>query len=138
MRCRWILTWKPLDNVGDDVTTRTHKAKARLVVLGYLDPKLEEIPRDSPTLGRTSKMIALQVISSCGWKLTSFDIKAAFLQGQPQSDRIMGIEPVKELKAALNMTDQEVGKLNKGAYGLIDAPFLWYCALVTELKATEV
>jgi len=142
LKCRWILTWKPLDNVGESPQTssttkgtpRTHKAKARLVVLGYMDPKIEEIPRDSPTLGRTSKMIALQVISSCGWKLTSFDIKAAFLQGQPQSNRIMGIEPVKELKAAMNMTDHEVGKLNKGAYGLIDAPFLWYCALVTELK----
>lgn len=37
-----------------------------------------------------------------GWGLESFDIKAAFLQGQP-------------------------------LYGLIDAPYLWYCALVTEL-----
>ena len=48
---------EPLDNVGGEnesnqsqKTQRTHKAKARLVVLGYLDPLIEDIPRDSPTL----------------------------------------------------------------------------------------
>ena len=32
------------------------------------------------------------------------------------------------------MSPWEVGKLNKSAYGLIDAPYLWYCALVAELN----
>ena len=91
------LTWEPLDQVGDEPQShsskRSHKAKARLVVLGYLDPKIEEIPRDSPTLNKTSRMIALQVISSHSWKLRSFDIKAAFLQGQPQADRVIAKDP---------------------------------------------
>ena len=148
LRCRWILTWKPLDPVGESQdpnnpkkpqkmstqNQRTHKAKARLVVLGYLDPKIEEIPRDSPTLHRTSRMMLLQAIASNGWSLESFDIRAAFLQGTPQSDRVIGIEPVSEIRKAMNMSPWEVGKLNKGAYGLIDAPYLWYCALVTELN----
>ena len=146
LRCRWILTWKPLDPVGETQdnpnvsqkspcqSQRTHKAKARLVVLGYLDPKIEEIPRDSPTLHRTSRMLLLQTIASNGWSLESFDIRAAFLQGTPQSDRVIGIEPVSEIRKAMNMSPWEVGKLNKGAYGLIDAPYLWYCALVTELQ----
>ena len=137
LRCRWILTWKPVDTVGENgdptQSTKSHKAKARLVVLGYLDPKIEEIPRDSPTLNKTSRMIALQVISSHAWKLRSFDIKAAFLQGQPQSDRVIALDPVPELRKALDLKPQEICKLNKGAYGLIDAPYLWYCALVTEL-----
>ena len=64
LRCRWILTWRPLDNAAQDThlsgSSRTHKPKARLVVLGYLDPKLEEVPRDSPTLNKTSRMIVLQ------------------------------------------------------------------------------
>jgi hypothetical protein len=145
LRCRWILTWKPLDNVnhgeenksqnGDKVSgcPKTHKAKARLVVLGYLDPKLEEVPRDSPTLNKTSRMIILQTIASHTWKMRSFDIKAAFLQGQPQSDRVIAIDPVPELRRAMNLKPQEICRLNKGAYGLIDAPYLWYCALVNEL-----
>ena len=79
--------WKPLDNAGQEPQkeTKTHKAKARLVVLGYLDPKIEEIPRDSPTLGKTSRMLLLilQTISTHGWLLRSFDIKAAFLREEP-------------------------------------------------------
>ena len=137
LKCRWILTWKALDQVGlepQKVKSRTHKAKARLVVLGYLDPKIEEIPRDSPTLGRTARMMILQILASHRFPMRSFDIKAAFLQGRPQSSRVMAIDPVPELRQAMKMSPNEVGKLNKGAYGLIDAPYLWYCALVTELE----
>ena len=54
LRCRWILTWKPIDAVGENgdnpSSQKSHKGEARLVVLGYLDPHIEEIPRDSPTL----------------------------------------------------------------------------------------
>ena len=136
LRCRWILTWKPIDNAGSNNGNQqgnNYKAKARLVVLGYLDPKIEEIPRDSPTLNRTSRMLILQTIASHNWTLKSFDIKAAFLQGQPQADRIMAVEPVPEIRKAMQMAPDEVGQLNKGAYGLIDAPYLWYKALVGEL-----
>ena len=139
LKRRWILTWKPLD--PSDVTTlsngqkKTHKAKARLVILGYLDPQIENIPRDSPTLNKTSRMLILQMLASMSWKVCSFDIKAAFLQGQPQSTRVMGLDPVPELRQAMSMGPNEVGKLNKGAYGLIDAPYLWYCALVQELTS---
>ena len=66
-------------------------------------------------------MMIFQTVSSFGWTLQSFDIKAAFLQGQPQSDRITAIDPVPEMRRALNMLPSEVGKLNKSAYGLIDA-----------------
>ena len=136
LRCRWILTWKPLDVADggvDSQSTKQYKAKARIVVLGYLDPHLEEIPRDSPTLGRSSRMVILQTIASHGWQLQSFDIKAAFLQGQPQKDRLILIDPVNELRTAMNMKPSEIARLHKGAYGLIDAPYLWYCALVQEL-----
>ena len=139
LRCRWIPTWKPIDSTGQSPETNTEsridKPKARLVVLGYLDPKIEEIPRDSPTLNKTSRMLALQLIASHSWQLRSFDIKAAFLQGQPQSDRKIAVDPVPELRKALNLSPQQVCKLNKGAYGLMDAPYLWYCALVIELHA---
>ena len=137
LRCRWILTWKPIDTVGETAEINkfpnqlnpkkssekaaTHKPKARLVVLGYLDPQIENIPRDSPTPSKTARM-TLQTIASHGWDARSFDIKAAFLQGQPQSSRVMAIEPVPEMRKALQMKPDEVAKLNKGACELIDAP----------------
>lgn len=75
----------------------------------------------------------LQLIASEGWDLMSFDIKAAFLQGQPQSSRVLGLEPVPELRKALDLKDSEVCQLVKGAYGLVDAPYLWYKTLQAEL-----
>ena len=133
LRCRWILTWKAIDPSEVTSPTKTHKPKARLVVLGYLDPDLENIPRDSPTLGRNSRMLILQLIASQAWKLQSFDIKAAFLQGQPQDSRVMGLEPTEEFRKQFNMKPDQILRLVKGAYGLVDAPFLWYQALRGEL-----
>ena len=139
LRCRWILVWKPLEG-GEHQDSKaskllTHKPKARLVVLGYMDPKLTEVPRDSPTLGRQSKMLILQLIASMGWSLGSFDIKAAFLQGRPQRDRIIGLEPVVELAKAMNLSSNEICRLDKSAYGLIDAPYLWFKTLHDELTS---
>ena len=137
LRCRWILVWKPLEGKDHHDANApklvTHKPKARLVVLGYMDPKLTEVPRDSPTLGRQSKMIILQLIASMGWSLGSFDIKAAFLQGRPQRDRVIGLEPVAELARAMNLSPKEICRLDKSAYGLIDAPYLWFKTLHDEL-----
>ena len=138
LRCRWILTWKPRDEPSSDHATKSsklqsHKPKARLVVLGYMDPQLTEVPRDSPTLGKQSKMILLQLIASMGWSLGSFDIKAAFLQGKPQKDRIIGLDPVVELAKAMSLKTGEICKLDKSAYGLIDAPYLWFQTLQEEL-----
>ncbi len=135
MRCRWLLSWKPIDPCEQQPGQGAHKAKARLVVLGYLDPQLEEIPRDSPTMSKTSRMMVLQLIASEGWELMSFDIKAAFLQGQPQSSRVLGLEPVPELSKSMNLKEGEICQLVKGAYGLIDAPYLWYKTLQAELIA---
>lgn len=107
LKCRWILTWKALDPSDQEAsqTKKTHKAKARIVVLGYMDPQLTEIPRDSPTLSRHAKMLILQLISSMSWDLRSFDIKAAFLQGKTQEDRVIGLEPLPEFGPGIS-TDQ--------------------------------
>ena len=105
LKCRWILTWKPLDQTGIDASNksqRTHKAKARIVVLGYMDPNIENIPRDSPTMSKTSRMMLLQILATHRWAMESFDIKAAFLQGQPQTGRLIAVDPVPELRRALD------------------------------------
>ena len=135
LRCRWIHVWKPIeDKAEQEKQNKTRKAKSRLVVLGYMDPELETIPRDSPTLGRQSRMLILQLISSMKWILTSFDIKAAFLQGKTQEGRKIGLEPVPELARAMKLKENEICRLEKSAYGLIDAPFLWFQELDRTLR----
>ena len=48
LKSRWVLTWKAVSDSDDKSNSR--KAKARLVVLGYQDPRLTEVNRDAPTL----------------------------------------------------------------------------------------
>ena len=135
LKCRWIHVWKPIeDKAEQERQNKTRKAKSRLVVLGYMDPELETIPRDSPTLGRQSRMLLLQLIASMRWSLTSFDIKAAFLQGKTQEGRKIGLEPVPELARAMRLKENEICRLEKSAYGLIDAPFLWFKELDRVLR----
>eukprot|EP00435_Cladocopium_sp_Y103_P006894 s1307_g2.t1 len=136
LRCRWLYVWKPVEDPQEqkEIGGRSRKAKARLVVLGYMDPQLDTIPRDSPTLGKTSKMFIAQIIASMRWTLMSFDIKAAFLQGKTQEGRVIAVEPVPEMIKAMNLRENEVCRLVKSAYGLIDAPFLWFTELDKTLK----
>ena len=68
MRTRWVLTWKS-----------TNKAKARLCVLGFQDPDLTEVPRDSTALSAQAEALTSQCVASNQRKLVSRDIKTAFL-----------------------------------------------------------
>ena len=130
LRTRWVLTWKQIDSIEQKELGMDKKAKARLVILCFEDPFIDSLERDSPTLGRDSRMIALQAIASHQWPLRSFDIKTAFLRGSRQDGRILGIKPPSEMRELMHLKDHEACELLKGAYGLINAPLLWY----TELK----
>ena len=79
-------------------------------------------------------MLILQTIASLQWRLMSFDIKAAFLQGKTQENRVIGIEPVLELANAMGLQKNQVCKLEKFAYGLIDSPYLWHKELDKTLR----
>jgi hypothetical protein len=61
LRCRWVLTWKDLDPLDAAREGKSRKAKARLVILGYEDPDITDIPRDSPTLQKESRSLLLQM-----------------------------------------------------------------------------
>ena len=45
----------------------------------------------------------------------------------------MGLEPVPELVEAMGLQPNEICRLHKSAYGLIDAPYLWFKTLCDEL-----
>ena len=71
-------------------------------------------------------------MSSHNWPLISFDISTAFLHGKGDG-RNLGIHPPPEIKEALSMDDSDQCALNGGAYGRVDAPYLWFCELRDEL-----
>ena len=56
-------------------------ARARLCVLGFQDPDLTEVRRDSRTLSTASEALIMQWVASHKYRLISGDIKTAFLSG---------------------------------------------------------
>ncbi|OLQ00917.1 Copia protein [Symbiodinium microadriaticum] len=130
LRSRWILTWK-----APEVGESQPRAKARLVVLGFQDPKLVDVLRDAPTLSKEGRALVLQTIASCKFQLGSFDIKTAFLRGKADESNPLAMEPPKELRRLLNMRDDEVCQLLGNAYGRVDAPLLFYKELSKQLEA---
>jgi hypothetical protein len=135
LKCRWLLTWK--ENV-DDPHKPARAPKARLIVLGYQDPLLCELERDSPTLSKLARMFIFQYAASSGWEIGSFDIRTAFLRGS-DDQRLLGLEPPIEMRQRMGLADHEIVRLLKGAYGRVDAPLLWFRELqkgLTDLQFT--
>lgn len=130
LKSRWILTWKAPE---EGETQR--RAKARLVVLGFQDPKLTEVSRDAPTLSKEGRAVVLQTIASKRFQLSSFDIKTAFLRGKADASNPLAMEPPKELRKILGLKDDEVCELLGNAYGRVDAPLLFYKELCKQLLA---
>ena len=95
------------------------------MVVGFEDPDIGEISSDAPTLTKDGRQMVLQLVSSNRWELISFDVSTAFLRGDGDG-RLLGIHPPPELAEALEMSDSDRCELLKGAYGRVDAPFLWY------------
>ena len=126
MRCRWILSWKTANGTEKPCDVKNgQKAKARLVVVGFEDPDIGELSSDAPTLTKDGRQMVLQLVSSNKWELLSFDVSTAFLRGDGDG-RLLGLHPPPELFEALEMSEHDDCELLKGAYGRVDAPFLWY------------
>ena len=110
------------------------KAKARCVILGYQDPQYELRAATSPTMSRTRRQIFLQRCTNQGFKVYKGDVSGAFLQGEPM-ERNAFCMPVKELCEALGAPEGAIFKLNKAAYGLVDAPLRWFLTIIDFLES---
>ena len=64
----------------------------------------------------------------------SFGISTAFLQGRGDG-RTLGIHPPEEIRQTLDMKPGDQYHLMGGAYGRIDAPFLWFKTLKGTLES---
>ena len=101
MRARWVLTRKS-----------TGKAKARLCVLGFQDPDLTEVPRDSRTLSAASEALIMQWVASKKYRLISGDTKTAFLSGDGDIRNIF-TSPPDDVRQMLNLDHETVLRLRK-------------------------
>ena len=72
---RWVMTEKTSD--GKQI------AKARLVARGYEEENKDSLRTDSPTISKDNLLLLFAIIAPHHWKICDFDIKAAFLLGNP-------------------------------------------------------
>ena len=68
----------------------TPRAKARLIVRGFMDPDAWDgtVPTSSPTTTRLSRSCLLSLAATMRWPVWTSDIATAFLQGKPQSRKL--------------------------------------------------
>ena len=120
MTMRWVHTLKVAEDTGET------KAKARLVVKDFTDPDLTEIRSESPTHSRLSRQLILQLSASRGFRLRKGDVKTAFLSGdREEGRRDVYAEPPQETRDKLQITREQVLKLETAVYGLRNVPRAW-------------
>ena len=118
---RWVLTWKEGEKPED-----APKAKARLVLRGFQDPDLLTIEKAAPTATKQAKLIVLTLAGNFGWTVYCGDVKTAFLSGSTFNRKVI----VKLPNDCGPLLGYNRGPLTmrmlKSAYGLADAPLLWW------------
>ena len=113
MEMRWILRFK-----------ESGAAKARLVIIGYQDPRIgSEVRTEAPAISRRGRALSFTKVSQRGVRLRKGDVKNAFLQCHVVNEaQELIADPVPELVEHLGLSPDEVVVLTKFCYGPIDAP----------------
>ena len=120
---RWVVTEK--------VKNGNFVVKARLAARGF-EEDTSGIRKDSPTCSKESVRIAVTLASARDWKISSLDVKSAYLQGN-EIDREIFLKPPPEFE-----NYQKVWKLKKTVYGLNDAARAWFLRVKSELDLMGV
>ena len=133
--CKMIHQQLMMDGESDLVLWKQVRKIWRLIkwcVLGFQDPDLTEVPRDSPTLSAASEALIMQWVASHKYRLISGDIKTAFLSGDEDIRNIV-ISPPHDVRQMLNLDHETVLRLRKAVYGLVNAPKKWWDRLKKSL-----
>ena len=107
------------------------KAKSRMVLPGHTDPGLGSFRSDAPTTLWSAVQLTKIIASTHKWLAFIFDVSTAFLSGKEVERLLYMKAPIEGLPACpeLGMESVSPGELLrvcKSAYGLSEAPRLWY------------
>ena len=109
----------------------TFLPKSRIVIPGHLDPHLGSFRSDAPTVPWVTVQLAKMVGVNKGWCFLIFDVSTAFLSGKEVERDLVIKAPIDGLPACPEMNEPavrpfELMRVCKSAYGLSEAPRLWY------------
>lgn len=107
------------------------QAKWRVVIPGH--PGLGEYRSDSPTTTPTAIRMMKSISVTLNWIHYAFDVATAFLSGK-NTDRLVHVKAPKEGLPSTSVSSAiapfELLRVVKWAYGLSEAPRLWYLRAV--------
>lgn len=116
------MTWKSADQ--DDGSVKW-TAKARLVLRGFEDPYVLTLDKAAPTASRLARQTLLALAEWLSWTIYCGDVRAAFLSGKNFTRELIVKLPA-DCAALLGVPPPCYMRMLKSAYGLSDAPLLWY------------
>eukprot|EP00971_Amphidinium_carterae_P351778 6492277-Amphidinium_carterae.1 len=118
IQSRYHLKWKQVD----EAKGVSFVPKARLILKGFQDPDILQLPSSVPSPAMPSINIALAVIAGYGWEAFQADFTQAFLQGK-EVDRFILVEQPKY--GVPNLHPQQLLRLRKEVYGSVAGPSRW-------------
>ena len=124
---RWILTWKAKED-------GSFKPKARAILKGYQDPNYEFRATTTPVMTKQTRQFVLHETARRGWRVKKGDVTGAFLQGRTYPSELYCI-PCPEILEAMGLGKEEIVKVKRGCYGLVDAPLEWYRSISEYLQS---
>jgi hypothetical protein len=105
------------------------QAKSRLIIPGHRDPQLGLYRTDSPTTSGLAVMVVATIAAARGWFMKFFDVSTAFLSGKEIGRTVFIRAPPEGLPSVHGqraVQPYQLLQVLKGAYGLTEAPRLWY------------
>ena len=105
--------------------------KSRIVLPGHLDPDMGMIRTDAPTTQMSAVRLAISLGLQLDWSFLLFDVSTAFLSGKAV-DRDLYVRPPRDLRC---VNAAALWRILKSAYGLSEAPRLWYIQAKDLLKS---
>jgi hypothetical protein len=155
MKARWVLTWKiippeerqaalekdksnPIPTVKPD---GSKKAKARIVILGFQHPDLEDpkFKTTSPVVSQHTRALILQLIVFHNWIIESCDATTAFLQAEGKEEQYrLWTTGVAELCQALGVTPGTLLRILRACYGLTTAPRSFWQDVDKKMTSSEL
>eukprot|EP00971_Amphidinium_carterae_P351167 6491952-Amphidinium_carterae.1 len=126
---RFHFRWKPVD----DAKGIHCKPKVRLILRGFQDPDVRELPSSVPAPSMASIQAVLAVIASYRWEAFQSDFTQAFLQGKPVQRLLLVRQPAQGVPG---LKPQQLLLLKKEVYGSIAGPSQWRLSVTAEIKKT--
>ena len=97
-------------------------AKSRIIVPGHNDMDIGKFRSDAPTAPQLALYMMLVITAGHDWILQRFDVETAFLNGVPLGREVYARAPL----GFKNVNPNTLWKINKGVFGLQEAPRLWW------------